>query len=125
MHLDSSRKCQICLNHVLVVMRDLNFNEGTVACLFIDKVHTHTHTHTQRRVHTHTQTIVGACELFISFVLQVPSCQKCGGILKPEIVFFGDSVPKPTVNFVFERLAESDAVLVVGSSLEVMLECFP
>lgn len=50
---------------------------------------------------------------------RVPSCEECGGILKPEVTFFGDTVKKATVNFVHERLAESDAVLVVGSSLQV------
>ncbi|PVD31535.1 hypothetical protein C0Q70_06948 [Pomacea canaliculata] len=50
---------------------------------------------------------------------KVPECQHCGGILKPDIIFFGDNVPRPTVQFVFDRLSESDAVLVVGSSLEV------
>ncbi|XP_029989757.1 NAD-dependent protein lipoamidase sirtuin-4, mitochondrial isoform X2 [Sphaeramia orbicularis] len=50
---------------------------------------------------------------------RVPSCEECGGILKPEVTFFGDNVNKATVNFVHERLAESDAVLVVGSSLQV------
>lgn len=52
---------------------------------------------------------------------RVPSCQDCGGILKPEVTFFGDSVNKATVHFVHDRLAESDAVLVVGSSLQVSL----
>lgn len=52
---------------------------------------------------------------------RVPSCEDCGGILKPEVTFFGDTVNKATVHFVQDRLAESDAVLVVGSSLQV---CF-
>ena len=52
---------------------------------------------------------------------RVPSCEACGGILKPEVTFFGDSVSKATVQFVHDRLAESDAVLVVGSSLQVGL----
>lgn len=50
---------------------------------------------------------------------RVPSCEACGGILKPEVTFFGDTVNKKKVQFVHERLAESDAVLVVGSSLQV------
>lgn len=50
---------------------------------------------------------------------RVPSCQDCGGILKPEVTFFGDTVSKQTVHLVHDRLAESDAVLVVGSSLQV------
>ncbi|XP_035517777.1 NAD-dependent protein lipoamidase sirtuin-4, mitochondrial [Morone saxatilis] len=50
---------------------------------------------------------------------RVPSCEDCGGILKPEVTFFGDTVNKTTVQFVHHRLVESDAVLVVGSSLQV------
>ncbi|CAL1536153.1 unnamed protein product [Lymnaea stagnalis] len=50
---------------------------------------------------------------------KVPTCPKCCGILKPEITFFGDNVPKNTVHFVLEKMFESDAVLVIGSSLEV------
>lgn len=50
---------------------------------------------------------------------RVPSCQECGGTLKPEVTFFGDTVSKSTVHQVHDRLAESDAVLVVGSSLQV------
>nr|AHX56276.1 NAD-dependent protein deacetylase sirtuin-4 [Sparus aurata] len=50
---------------------------------------------------------------------RVPPCEACGGILKPEVTFFGDSVNKATVQFVHDRLAESDAVLVVGSSSQV------
>jgi len=47
----------------------------------------------------------------------VPDCDRCGGTLKPAVVFFGDSVPRPTVARAFDTLADSDAVLVVGSSL--------
>lgn len=52
---------------------------------------------------------------------RVPSCQDCGGILKPEVTFFGDTVSKSTVHLVHDRLAESDALLVVGSSLQVKI----
>ncbi|KAM8868213.1 NAD-dependent protein lipoamidase sirtuin-4, mitochondrial [Synchiropus picturatus] len=50
---------------------------------------------------------------------RVPACEDCGGTLKPEVTFFGDTVNKSTVEFVHSRLAESDSVLVVGSSLQV------
>ena len=50
---------------------------------------------------------------------KVPDCSKCGGVLKPDVVFFGDSVPRRRVDLVYERLKESDAVLALGSSLEV------
>ncbi|CAB1315265.1 unnamed protein product [Coregonus sp. 'balchen'] len=49
----------------------------------------------------------------------VPPCKDCGGILKQDVTFFGDTVNRGTVQFVHERLVESDAVLVAGSSLQV------
>lgn len=47
-------------------------------------------------------------------------CEHCGGVLKPDIVYFGESVPKPRVAEAFELVDRADAVLVVGSSLTVM-----
>ena len=47
-------------------------------------------------------------------------CDKCGGMLKPDIVYFGESVPKPRVTAAFEMVAGADALLVAGSSLTVM-----
>jgi len=49
----------------------------------------------------------------------VPDCKTCGGILKPDVVFFGDNVPKQRVVLAKEALRQSDAMLVVGSSLQV------
>jgi len=49
----------------------------------------------------------------------VPSCKKCGGILKPDIVFFGDNVPRQRVEGTYDYLAKSDRLLVLGSSLQV------
>lgn len=50
---------------------------------------------------------------------QVPECHRCGGVLKPAVVFFGESVPKDKVDYAMSRVDESDAMLVVGSSLTV------
>ncbi|MEQ6917686.1 NAD-dependent protein deacetylase [Halomonas aquatica] len=51
---------------------------------------------------------------------RVPGCTRCGdGIYKPDVVFFGDSVPRANVEAAFALLGESDALLVVGSSLMV------
>lgn len=50
---------------------------------------------------------------------QVPPCPTCGGVLKPHVVFFGDSIPPQRAQQA-QALAESaDAVLVVGSSVQV------
>jgi NAD-dependent deacetylase sirtuin 4 len=50
---------------------------------------------------------------------RVADCTSCGGAMKPDVVFFGDNVPRPTVEAAFAMLEEGDALLVVGSSLAV------
>ncbi|MFJ4965330.1 NAD-dependent protein deacetylase [Streptomyces sp. NPDC088729] len=51
---------------------------------------------------------------------QVVSCAVCGGILKPDVVFFGESVPPQRVEHCRELVAEAASLLVLGSSLTVM-----
>jgi len=51
--------------------------------------------------------------------LRVPECARCGGILKPDVVFFGEQVPRPRVEAAFAALERADGALVVGSSLTV------
>ena len=50
---------------------------------------------------------------------RVPDCHRCGGVLKPAVVFFGESVPQEKVAHAMRRVDEADALLVVGSSLTV------
>ncbi|WP_022971342.1 NAD-dependent protein deacetylase [Xanthomonas maliensis] len=54
---------------------------------------------------------------FDSFV--VPACPACAGVLKPDVVFFGENVPRERVERAFAHLQAADAMLVVGSSLMV------
>jgi NAD-dependent SIR2 family protein deacetylase len=49
----------------------------------------------------------------------VPLCPKCGGLVKPAVVFFGEPVPQEKAQKAFEAVDECDALLVVGSSLTV------
>lgn len=51
--------------------------------------------------------------------VNVPACKYCGGLLKPDVVFFGESVPRDRVDRAFQGLNDADAMLVVGSSLMV------
>ncbi|MES2741176.1 MAG: NAD-dependent protein deacetylase [Pseudomonadota bacterium] len=50
---------------------------------------------------------------------QVPDCVRCGGLLKPDVVFFGDGVAPAVAGAAEQALAAADAVLVVGSSVMV------
>ncbi len=49
----------------------------------------------------------------------IPPCTVCGGILKPDVVFFGENVPRARVDTAWAHLGRADAMLVVGSSLMV------
>ncbi|CAJ2641472.1 unnamed protein product [Trifolium pratense] len=50
----------------------------------------------------------------------IPTCQKCNGVLKPDVVFFGDNVPKDRADMAMEASRKCDAFLVLGSSVMTM-----
>jgi NAD-dependent SIR2 family protein deacetylase len=49
----------------------------------------------------------------------VPACADCGGLLKPDVVFYGESVPGERVEKAMQAVREAEAMLVIGSSLMV------
>ena len=51
--------------------------------------------------------------------VKVPHCRYCGGLLKPNVVFYGSSVNKELVTCILGQLDAADGVLVVGTSLMV------
>ena len=50
---------------------------------------------------------------------KVPACGHCGGMLMPDVVFFGGTVPGARVKQCMAAIERADAVLAVGSSLKV------
>ena len=61
----------------------------------------------------------GDAEVDASENFQIPVCQNCHGVLKPDVVFFGESVPTNTVELAMKRLDEAEVLLVAGTSLTV------
>jgi NAD-dependent deacetylase len=59
----------------------------------------------------------------INLVDLPPTCRMCGGVLKPDIVFFGEAIPPQTHAEAVEEAHACDVVLVVGTSGEVMPAC--
>ncbi|MFO0650322.1 MAG: NAD-dependent protein deacetylase [Polyangiales bacterium] len=49
----------------------------------------------------------------------VAPCETCGGMLKPDVVFFGENVPKPVVDDAWRLFDEAAVLLVLGTSLTV------
>ena len=48
-----------------------------------------------------------------------PVCSRCGDVLKPDVVFFGEMLPVVAIDRAYELAAEASLLLVVGSALEV------
>ena len=51
---------------------------------------------------------------------RVADCERCGGVLKPDITYFGEQVPRERVAAAFALVDDADALLVAGSSLAVL-----
>lgn len=49
----------------------------------------------------------------------VPVCEKCGGLLKPDVIFFGEALPEKTLRAAAKESQECDLFIVIGSSLVV------
>ncbi len=50
---------------------------------------------------------------------EAPTCPKCGSVLKPDVVFFGEPIPADAMREAFEEARKADLVLVVGTSAVV------
>jgi NAD-dependent deacetylase len=50
---------------------------------------------------------------------EAPACKRCGGILKPDVIFFGEALPEETLDEAMRRANGCDLMIVVGSSLVV------
>lgn len=51
--------------------------------------------------------------------IDIPACPYCEGVLKPDVVFFGGTIPRARIEQANEAIKSSDALLVIGSSLQV------
>jgi NAD-dependent SIR2 family protein deacetylase len=61
----------------------------------------------------------GDAEVAVTEGFKVPDCLSCRGVLKPNVVFFGESVPPSTVEVAMKTVDQAQAMLVVGTSLSV------
>jgi NAD-dependent deacetylase len=50
---------------------------------------------------------------------EAPRCQKCGGLLKPDAVFFGEAIPSRALMISQVQSQKCDMLLVIGTSLQV------
>ncbi len=95
----------------------------------IDLLHSKAGSQTVYEVHGHMRQLTcSAC--FAAFPAEtvlprfletgdVPYCHKCGGVLKPDVILFGEMMPIGVLNRAHQQARLCDLMLVIGSSLEV------
>ncbi|MCP3873839.1 MAG: NAD-dependent deacylase [Desulfobacteraceae bacterium] len=45
-----------------------------------------------------------------------PTCAKCGGILKPDVIFFGEAIPEPAKTNSFNETKKADCFILIGTT---------
>ncbi len=51
---------------------------------------------------------------------EIPRCKKCGGILKPDFIFFGEAIPEPARSKSFKEAEIADVFLLIGTTGEIV-----
>ncbi len=103
---------------------------GAIITQNIDGLHQKAHSQQVIEIHGHLRQVSClACgynaysEPYLRAFLQqgaLPHCPHCGGVMKPDVILFGEALPHQAVAAAQEAALHSDLMLVAGSSLEVM-----
>jgi NAD-dependent SIR2 family protein deacetylase len=97
---------------------ELHGNNATVHC--IECGYTEQRTETQARLEWENRHVrLPIDDTSDAADVVPPTCPECGGLIKPAVVFFGETLPPETVAQAFRAVDEADALLVVGTSLTV------
>lgn len=118
-------------NAAHIALADLE-KAGYLRCVItqnIDMLHTRAgskvvyelHGHLREATCTHCFKIYGA-EVILPHFLQtreIPHCHDCGGVIKPNVILFGEELPYAQLAAAREAARRADVMLIIGSSLEV------
>jgi NAD-dependent deacetylase len=66
-------------------------------------------------------TVYRSAEFYDQFIEagRIPTCPRCGGIIKPNVILFGEALPVQALMAAKRAVANCDVLLIAGSSLEV------
>jgi NAD-dependent deacetylase len=118
-------------NKAHVALAELE-NQGHVQAIItqnIDALHHRAGSKSVFEIHGHLREACCVCcfkrfethDLIMKFLEDgtLPLCSECGGVLKPNIVLYGEQLPADIIRAAVEALEKADLILVVGSSMEV------
>lgn len=115
-------------HHALAVLEAQGKIKGIIT-QNIDTLHTRAGSHVIHELHgqfreatcTHCFQVYDAEPIISQFLIdrQVPHCPKCGGVIKPNVILFGEQLPVKPFMAAREITRKADLILVIGTSLEV------
>jgi NAD-dependent deacetylase len=109
-------------HHALAELERRGFVDAIVT-QNIDLLHTRAGSREVVEVHGSIRTVsclaCGHREPLDESLLPVPRCPECGAVLKPDVVFFGELLPRAAIDRAYELAHRAALMLVVGSALEV------
>lgn len=113
----------------LAELEQLGFIKGVIT-QNIDLLHHRAGSDNVYEVHGHTRSMTciqcfrnyEAASHFdqLSSTGKIPTCDHCGGVLKPDVILFGEQLPAQVLLKVERELRQTDTLIVAGSSLEVV-----
>jgi NAD-dependent protein deacetylase/lipoamidase len=109
-------------HHALAELERRGYVEAIVT-QNIDLLHTRAGSEEVVEVHGSIRTAscpaCGASRPLEESLLPLPRCAECGAVLKPDVVFFGELLPRAAIDRAYELARSAALMLVVGSALEV------
>ncbi|MBZ0290309.1 MAG: NAD-dependent deacylase [Anaerolineae bacterium] len=115
--------------HLVLANLEKQGRLDTIITQNIDMLHTRAgnthilelHGHLREATCVHCFTVYPAEPIIRKFLddREVPHCPKCGGVIKPNVILFGEQLPVRELQGAKEAARHADLMLVVGSSLEV------
>jgi NAD-dependent deacetylase len=113
---------------VLARMEERGYLKGVIT-QNIDMLHTRAGSRVVHELHGHMRdatcihcfTIYPAEPIMIQFLddRKVPHCPRCGGVIKPNVILYGEQLPVLVMQAAKEAARQAEVMLIVGSSLEV------
>ena len=115
-------------NKAHIVLAEME-NKGLLKCVItqnIDNLHQQAGSKIVHEFHGNSHKLVCTkCKSYFDFKLVdfdnlPPYCEKCGGLLKPDFIFFGEGIPPDAYQNSIEAAHKAEVVILVGSTGEVM-----
>jgi NAD-dependent deacetylase len=119
------RKTEPNAGHKTIAEFEKYFNEVTVVTQNVDNLHKRAGSSNILELHGNIErNFCIACKTFYEvekFVntTEVPRCDKCGGLIRPDVVWFGEMLPQNIFAEAERKAANSDICFVVGTSAVV------